>query len=240
MNLVTYPRLQLAVTVDERGLIKVWKAENGCKQASCLPTYSSSLEACDFPEGPRLLVSDPALRNLCCFPGSVDLAPDRCARWHFKPGPPHGRPSDQVILLSPPSSSLPATWRADSSSPFGSSVPQPVPWPHLCSLSPSQRSSPVGCLCFLVHGPLLSCLLVLLIVFLLLAVPSHYCILTLLSPFSSLHKGPTERKTEAYSTECKHLLQMMKAFCCQDICFRGDSWALGGSIWPERNGKSGC
>ena len=132
MNLVTYPRLQLVVTVDERGLIKVWKAENGCEQASCLPTY------CDFPEGPLLLVSDPALRNLCCFPGSVDLAPDHCARWHFKPGPPHGRPSDHIILLGPPSSSLPAMWRADSSSPFGSSVPQPVPWPHLCSLSPFQ------------------------------------------------------------------------------------------------------
>ncbi|XP_049567501.1 F-box/WD repeat-containing protein 12 [Orcinus orca] len=56
VNLVTYPRLQLAVTVDERGLIKVCKAENGCKQASCLPTYSSSLEACDFPEGPLLLI----------------------------------------------------------------------------------------------------------------------------------------------------------------------------------------
>ncbi|KAJ8784901.1 hypothetical protein J1605_007787 [Eschrichtius robustus] len=49
VNLVTYPRPQLVVTVDERGLIKVWKAENGCEQASCLPTY------CDFPEGPLLL-----------------------------------------------------------------------------------------------------------------------------------------------------------------------------------------
>ncbi|KAM9083684.1 LOW QUALITY PROTEIN: F-box/WD repeat-containing protein 12 [Megaptera novaeangliae] len=49
VNLVTYPRLQLVVTVDKQGLIKVWKAENGCEQASCLPTY------CDFPEGPLLL-----------------------------------------------------------------------------------------------------------------------------------------------------------------------------------------
>lgn len=66
VNLVTYPRLQLVVTVDERGLIKVWEAENGCESASFfLPTHSSALEACDHPEGPFLLVSDLALRSLC-------------------------------------------------------------------------------------------------------------------------------------------------------------------------------
>ncbi|KAB1255944.1 F-box/WD repeat-containing protein 12 [Camelus dromedarius] len=58
VNLVTYPRLQLVVTVDERGLIKVWKAEDGCEWASfSLPTYSSALEACDILEGPLLLAA---------------------------------------------------------------------------------------------------------------------------------------------------------------------------------------
>lgn len=58
VNLVTYPQLQLVVTVDEEGLIKVWKAENGSESASFrLPTDSSALEACDHPEGPFLLVS---------------------------------------------------------------------------------------------------------------------------------------------------------------------------------------
>ncbi|XP_072808517.1 F-box/WD repeat-containing protein 12-like isoform X2 [Vicugna pacos] len=58
VNLVTYPRLQLVVTVDERGLIKVWKAEDGCEWASfSLPTYLSALEACDIPEGPLLLAA---------------------------------------------------------------------------------------------------------------------------------------------------------------------------------------
>ncbi|KAB1255945.1 F-box/WD repeat-containing protein 12 [Camelus dromedarius] len=82
VNLVTYPRLQLVVTVDERGLIKVWKAEDGCEWASfSLPTYSSALEACDILEGPLLLVSDLACRSLCCFPGSVDTGtrPPRAA-----------------------------------------------------------------------------------------------------------------------------------------------------------------
>ncbi|XP_006154404.1 F-box/WD repeat-containing protein 12 [Tupaia chinensis] len=58
VNLVTYPQLQLVVTVDERGLIKVWKAENGWECASfCLPTLSSALEACNHPEGPFLLAA---------------------------------------------------------------------------------------------------------------------------------------------------------------------------------------
>lgn len=58
VNVVTFPRLQLAVTVDERGLIKVWEAENGWERASfCLPTFSSALQACDHLEGPFLLVS---------------------------------------------------------------------------------------------------------------------------------------------------------------------------------------
>nr|XP_025747397.1 F-box/WD repeat-containing protein 12-like [Callorhinus ursinus] len=58
VNLVTYPRLQLVVTVDKLGLIKVWKAENGREWASfSLPTYSSALQACDHPEGPFLLVA---------------------------------------------------------------------------------------------------------------------------------------------------------------------------------------
>lgn len=59
--------------MDEQGLIKVWKAENRCEQASfCLPSSSSALEVCDIPEGPLLLRSDPTLRSLCSFPGSVD------------------------------------------------------------------------------------------------------------------------------------------------------------------------
>ncbi|XP_058551884.1 F-box/WD repeat-containing protein 12-like [Neofelis nebulosa] len=58
VNVVTFPRLQLAITVDERGLIKVWGAENGWEQASFrLPTFSSALQACDHPEGPFLLVA---------------------------------------------------------------------------------------------------------------------------------------------------------------------------------------
>lgn len=71
MNLVTYPQLQLVVTVDEKGLIKVWEAESGCESASfSLPTHSSALEACDHPEGPVLLVSDPAVRSLCGWQSS--------------------------------------------------------------------------------------------------------------------------------------------------------------------------
>lgn len=58
VNLVTFPRLQLVVTVDKLGLIKVWKAENGQESASfSLPAHSSALQACDRPEGPFLLVS---------------------------------------------------------------------------------------------------------------------------------------------------------------------------------------
>uniref|UniRef100_A0ABI7WV87 F-box domain-containing protein n=1 Tax=Felis catus TaxID=9685 RepID=A0ABI7WV87_FELCA len=58
VNVVTFPRLQLAITVDERGLIKVWGAENGWEQASFrLPTFSSALQACEHPEGPFLLVA---------------------------------------------------------------------------------------------------------------------------------------------------------------------------------------
>ena len=77
VHLVTYPRLQLVVTVDERGLIKAWEAENGCEQAAfLLPMYSSTLEACDIPEGPLLLVSNLAPRSLFCFPAPVDVAPD--------------------------------------------------------------------------------------------------------------------------------------------------------------------
>uniref|UniRef100_A0A667ILP9 Uncharacterized protein n=2 Tax=Lynx canadensis TaxID=61383 RepID=A0A667ILP9_LYNCA len=58
VNVVTFPRLQLAITVDERGLIKVWGAENGWEQASFrLPTFSSALQACEHSEGPFLLVA---------------------------------------------------------------------------------------------------------------------------------------------------------------------------------------
>ncbi|KAM5261211.1 cyclin-dependent kinase 20 isoform 1-T1 [Hipposideros larvatus] len=67
VNLVTYPQLQLVVTVDEKGLIKVWEAESGCESASfSLPTHSSALEACDHPEGPVLLAAcaDGALYTL--------------------------------------------------------------------------------------------------------------------------------------------------------------------------------
>ncbi|XP_012781215.2 F-box/WD repeat-containing protein 12-like isoform X2 [Ochotona princeps] len=57
VNLVTYPQLQLVVTVDEQGLIKAWEAETGRERASfCLPTSSSALEACNHPEGPFLLL----------------------------------------------------------------------------------------------------------------------------------------------------------------------------------------
>jgi len=77
VNLVTYPRLQLVVTVDKLGLIKVWKAENGREWASfSLPTYSSALQACDHPEGPFLLVSDWLLgvsAGPSCLPGSRTL-----------------------------------------------------------------------------------------------------------------------------------------------------------------------
>lgn len=58
VNLVTFPRLQLVVTADKLGLIKVWKVENGRERASfSLPAHSSALQACDRPEGPFLLVS---------------------------------------------------------------------------------------------------------------------------------------------------------------------------------------
>ncbi|XP_072617023.1 F-box/WD repeat-containing protein 12-like isoform X4 [Vulpes vulpes] len=58
VNLAAYPQLQLVVTVDKRGLIKTWKAENGREWASfSLPTSSSALQACDHPETPFLLVA---------------------------------------------------------------------------------------------------------------------------------------------------------------------------------------
>lgn len=98
VNLVAYPRLQLVVTVDERGLIKVWEAENGCEKAAfLLPMYSSALEACDIPEGPLLLAAcaEGALYTLTVpwlqllsrvnvFPGnptSLLCSPDR--QWVF-------------------------------------------------------------------------------------------------------------------------------------------------------------
>ncbi|XP_034502959.1 cyclin-dependent kinase 20 isoform X2 [Ailuropoda melanoleuca] len=66
VNLVTYPRLQLVVTADKQGLIKVWKAQNGRERASfSLPTFSSALQACDHPEGPFLLVY--YTRSLLCL-----------------------------------------------------------------------------------------------------------------------------------------------------------------------------
>ncbi|XP_027953082.1 F-box/WD repeat-containing protein 12-like, partial [Eumetopias jubatus] len=77
VNLVTYPRLQLVVTVDKLGLIKAWKAENGRERASFpLPTHSSALQACDHPEGPFLLVSGWLLGISAgpgCLPGSRTL-----------------------------------------------------------------------------------------------------------------------------------------------------------------------
>ncbi|XP_058422042.1 cyclin-dependent kinase 20 isoform X3 [Diceros bicornis minor] len=58
VNLVTYPRLKLVVTVDARGRIKVWRVENGQEGAAfSLPAPSSALEACDHPEGPSLLAA---------------------------------------------------------------------------------------------------------------------------------------------------------------------------------------
>uniref|UniRef100_A0A671F663 Protein kinase domain-containing protein n=1 Tax=Rhinolophus ferrumequinum TaxID=59479 RepID=A0A671F663_RHIFE len=98
VNLVAYPRLQLVVTVDERGLIKVWEAENGWESASfCLPTHSSALEACDHTEGPVLLAAcaDGALYTLTVprlqllsrvsvspnLPTSLLCSPDR--QWVF-------------------------------------------------------------------------------------------------------------------------------------------------------------
>ncbi|XP_010608889.1 F-box/WD repeat-containing protein 12 isoform X1 [Fukomys damarensis] len=57
-NLVTYPQLQLVVTIDIQGLIKMWKAETGWELASFgLPTSSSAVELCDRPEAPFLLVA---------------------------------------------------------------------------------------------------------------------------------------------------------------------------------------
>ena len=59
MNVVAYPQLQLVVTVDIQGLIMGWKAKTGSEWAFfSLPASCSSMEACDHPEGPFLLVSD--------------------------------------------------------------------------------------------------------------------------------------------------------------------------------------
>lgn len=56
---MAYPQLQLVVTVDTQGLIMVWNTETGSECASfSLPTSCSSMEACDHPEGPFLLVSN--------------------------------------------------------------------------------------------------------------------------------------------------------------------------------------
>lgn len=64
VHLVAYPQLQLVVTVDKQGLIVGWKAESGARGASfSLPTSCSSMKACDHPEGPFLLVSDPPHRT---------------------------------------------------------------------------------------------------------------------------------------------------------------------------------
>ncbi|KAL6075340.1 hypothetical protein STEG23_005290 [Scotinomys teguina] len=58
VSLVTYPLLQLVVTVDTRGLIIGWKVETGSEWASfCLPTFCSSMEACGHAEGPFLMVA---------------------------------------------------------------------------------------------------------------------------------------------------------------------------------------
>ncbi|GAB1298169.1 F-box and WD-40 domain protein 17 [Apodemus speciosus] len=58
VNLVAYPQLQLVVTVDTQGLIMAWKAETGSEWASfSLPSSCSSVETCDHPEGPFLLVA---------------------------------------------------------------------------------------------------------------------------------------------------------------------------------------
>ncbi|XP_031214508.1 F-box/WD repeat-containing protein 12-like isoform X2 [Mastomys coucha] len=58
VNLVAYPQLQLVVTVDTQGLIMVWNTETGSECASfSLPTSCSSMEACEHPEGPFLLVA---------------------------------------------------------------------------------------------------------------------------------------------------------------------------------------
>ncbi|XP_060228484.1 F-box/WD repeat-containing protein 12-like isoform X2 [Meriones unguiculatus] len=58
VTLVAYPQLQLVVTVDVEGLIMGWKAETGAEWASfSLPTSCSSMEACDHPDGPFLLVA---------------------------------------------------------------------------------------------------------------------------------------------------------------------------------------
>ena len=109
--------------------------------------------------------------------------------------------------------------------PLQSDMPQPAPWTCLCNLSPSHSEvQPHGLLvlscphapAFLSPGPAHS-----------LSSTSGY--FSLLHshpslPLSNLSRGPTQRKTEACSIECKHLPEMMKAFCCRDIWFGGDSW----------------
>ncbi|XP_055451129.1 F-box/WD repeat-containing protein 12-like isoform X2 [Psammomys obesus] len=58
VTLVAYPQLQLVVTVDVEGLIMGWKAETGAEWASfSLPASCSSMETCDHPDGPFLLVA---------------------------------------------------------------------------------------------------------------------------------------------------------------------------------------
>ncbi|XP_006516891.1 F-box and WD-40 domain protein 17 isoform X2 [Mus musculus] len=58
VNVVAYPQLQLVVTVDIQGLIMGWKAKTGSEWAFfSLPASCSSMEACDHPEGPFLLVA---------------------------------------------------------------------------------------------------------------------------------------------------------------------------------------
>lgn len=89
-NLVTYPQLKLVVTIDTKGLIKMWKAETGWELASfCLPTSSSAMEPCDHPEGLFLLVSELALRTLCRDwpPPGPGHTCDHHAGWRLEPGP---------------------------------------------------------------------------------------------------------------------------------------------------------
>lgn len=135
VNLVTYPRLQLVVTVDERGLIKVWKQRMGVgKPPSCCPCIHPHWRPVTF-RGPLLLVSNLALGASPVF--------QHLWAWH-QTAVSDGTSSqalhvaDQVILLSPPAPPCLPCGGAGSTSAFSSNMPQPAPWTCLCSLSPSQ------------------------------------------------------------------------------------------------------
>ncbi|XP_062969463.1 F-box/WD repeat-containing protein 12 [Cynocephalus volans] len=100
-ELVTFPQMHLAITVDMKGTIKVWNCQDGDAVAALtMPRACFSLEACLTKDGPFVMVGDsegdiytltvPQLKDISkvnAFKYSVDLlhcSPDK--KWVFASG----------------------------------------------------------------------------------------------------------------------------------------------------------